>query len=81
MHQALQLPFDIPRVLIPTADLNKIRLPSAQETNEVKASLINQVIRDNVRQLLAVTAIKIRPAGSLPLIIWGPYVHFILSQS
>ncbi|KIY47323.1 RNA helicase [Fistulina hepatica ATCC 64428] len=67
-HQALDRPFDEERATFPRT----VDVPLSAPGADHRLPLKNALVRDNERQLQAVTSILRLPKGSLPFIIFGP---------
>ena len=76
MHQALSVGRNGDKLLFPS---NGNAAPLATPSNLMVASIvpINGSIQSNWPQKLAVASIVTRPPGSIPFIVFGPYVLFI----
>ena len=77
MHQAMNTAYTEKSVLFPGADdVRPLRPPTARQMDAITP--VNRKIKDNEPQMAAVTAILNRPKGSVPFIVFGPYVKLIL---
>ena len=74
MHQALDTGFNAERVLFPNEELlGERNPPSSSDIRKIKT--IKREIGTNEPQLLAVASILYQPPGSVPFIVFGPYVN------
>jgi helicase MOV-10 len=74
-HQAMDEAFTEDRVLFPVVR----HIPSGGPPKSV-LRLYNTLISSNEPQLQAVVSVAAQPPGSLPFIIFGPYVFFLFSR-
>ena len=73
MHQAVTSDFDIRRLLFPTeAECLSLRVPTTTQMRDV--GLVDRTLLGNPEQLQAIIAIAFRPPGSVPFVMFGPYV-------
>jgi helicase MOV-10 len=75
MHQALGTAFSSNRVLFPTEDHIRGRMPPSRgQIDSIRT--VNHLIMTNPPQLLAVATILNMPEGSVPFVLFGPYVNY-----
>ena len=73
MHQAVVSPSKPVRLLFPSDVHGRgLRRPTVEHMNGI--SLIDRKLSDNIEQREAISAIVSRPPGSVPFIVFGPYV-------
>ncbi|KIP11927.1 hypothetical protein PHLGIDRAFT_124574 [Phlebiopsis gigantea 11061_1 CR5-6] len=71
MHQAVTSGFNVPRLLFPTeADCAPLRILA--EMRLPNLHLADKGFQENSEQLQAITAIVLRPPGSVPFVLFGP---------
>lgn len=75
MHQALDTAFNPKRILFPGAEhVANLKPPTQAQKDTLR--LIDRKIADNPPQLEAIAAIVNRPPGSIPFVVFGPYVTY-----
>jgi helicase MOV-10 len=75
-HKALNATYASERVLFPSVSHTRtLPCPSSQQISLITP--FNPQLATNPPQMLAITAVRNRPPGSPPFVIFGPYVSYL----
>jgi helicase MOV-10 len=75
MHQAVSPQTKPARILFPSRDhCRALKKPTATDMQNI--ALVDRTLVNNPEQLQTIVAIVNRPPGSVPFIVFGPYVPF-----